>query len=264
MTFGKRFGTAYAVEGTGPPVVLIHGMGLNREMWDWQLEPLLQRFRIIRYDLLGHGDSDHPPPGCEMIDLVSQLHLLLDHLNIKRCALVGFSLGGLIARAFAVAYPDRVGALAILNSAHDRSLEERAAIRQRYAQSVLFGYRSTIDTALARWFTRGFAARRPDVLNRVRRWMERNDPLDYPEVYRVLAESDADLTTSIAAIRCPTLVLACEEDHGNSPDMARRMAALIPGARTAILPGLRHMALAEDPAAVSDALVPFLEEVWRG
>lgn len=262
MTFEHHDGTAYVVDGKGPTVVLIHGMGLNRDMWDWQLAPLTQRFRVIRYDLLGHGDSADPPADCGMDHLVAQLDGLLEHLQVQRCALVGFSLGGMIVRAYALAHPGRAAALAILNSAHDRNEAERAGMRERLDRAVRLGHVATIDTALARWFTEGFAERRPDVLERVRHWMAANDPAVYPLVYRVLAEGDADLATSIAAIRCPTLVLACEEDHGNSPDMARRMAALIPDARTAIIPGLRHMALAEDPAAVSDVLVPFLEEVW--
>lgn len=264
MIGGNHDGTAYVVEGDGAPVVLVHGMGLNREMWDWQLPPLVRRFQVIRYDLLGHGGSANPPGNCDMDDLVAQLDRLLDHLGIERCALIGFSLGGLIVRAYALAHPGRTGALAILNSAHDRNEDERAGMRERLDRAIRFGHVATIDAALARWFTPDFAARRPDVLEQVRRWMAANDPAVYPIVYRVLAESDAELATSIAAIRCPTLILACEEDHGNSPDMAHRMAALIPGARIAIIQKLRHMALAEDPDAVSGVLVPFLEEVWRG
>jgi pimeloyl-ACP methyl ester carboxylesterase len=264
MVGRTKDGTAYVVEGDGPPVVLVHGMGLNRDMWDWQLAPLAARFRVLRYDLLGHGDSADPPAGCRLDDLVGQLHRLLDEAGIERCALVGFSLGGMIVRAYALAHPERTGALAILNSAHDRNETERAGMRERLDRALREGHVATIDAALERWFTPEFAEARPDVLERVRRWMEANDPAVYPVVYRVLAEGDAEIATSIAAIRCPTLVLACEGDPGNSPDMSRRMAALIPGARTAIIPRLRHMALAEDPQSVSGALVPFLEEVWGG
>jgi len=259
MTDKTQSGTAYTVEGTGPPVVLIHGMGLNRDMWDWQLPRLRDRFTVIRYDLLGHGDSLARPGRYEMDDFVGQLRELLDHLGVTRAAIAGFSLGGLIVRAFALAHPDRCTAIAILNSAHDRTDDERAAMRERLAIAHEQGPAPTIDVALARWFTDGFAATNPDVLDRVRHWMEANDPKVYAEVYRVLAESDADLATSIAGIKCPTLVLACEEDHGNSPDMARRMAALIPDAEVTIVPKLKHMALAEDPAAISGPLVSFLE-----
>lgn len=258
MTDKTAAGTAYAVEGNGPPVVLIHGMGLNRDMWDWQLPPLRDRFTIIRYDLLGHGESVARAGRYEMTDFVDQLRELLDHLGVTLAAIAGFSLGGLIVRAFALAHPNRCTAIAILNSAHDRTDDERAAMRKRLAIAYEQGPAPTIEVALARWFTDGFAAANPDVLDRVRHWMEANDPKVYAEVYRVLAESDADLATSISDIRCPTLILACEEDHGNSPDMARRMAALIPNAEVATVPKLKHMALAEDPAAVSGPLVRFL------
>lgn len=260
MTNETSAGTAYTVDGDGPPVVLIHGMGLTRDMWDWQLPPLLERFTVIRYDLLGHGESVARSGRYDMADFVDQLRELLDHLAVNRAAIAGFSLGGLIVRAFALAHPDRTSAIAILNSAHDRTDEERAAMRKRLAIAYEQGPAPTIDVALERWFTEDFATANPDVLDRVRHWMEANDPKVYPEIYRVLAESDADLATSIAEIHCPTLVLACEEDHGNSPDMARRMAALIPNAEVVIVPKLKHMALAEDPAAVSGPLVTFLEK----
>lgn len=261
MTDETSAGTVHTVDGDGPPVVLIHGMGLTREMWDWQLPPLLERFTVIRYDLLGHGESVARSGRYDMADFVDQLRELLDHLAVNRAAIAGFSLGGLIVRAFALAHPDRASAIAILNSAHDRTDEERAAMRKRLAIAYEQGPAPTIDVALERWFTEDFATANPDVLDRVRRWMEANDPKVYPEIYRVLAESDADLATSIADIRCPTLILACAEDHGNSPDMARRMAALIPDAEVSIIPKLKHMALAEDPAAVSGPLIAFLESV---
>ncbi|MDH3702905.1 MAG: alpha/beta fold hydrolase [Alphaproteobacteria bacterium] len=252
--------TALAVDGAGPPVILVHGMGLNRHMWEWQLARLTDHFTVIRYDLLGHGESDRPAGPYQMRQFVDQLDRLIGALELPPCGLVGFSLGGMIVRAFAVADPDRVKALAILNSPHDRTESERAAMRERLQRAERHGPASTIDAALERWFTTEFAARRPDVLDRVRRWMAANDPAAYAAIYRVLAEGDADLTHAIAAIRCPTLVLACAEDHGNSPAMARKMGALISGARVAIVPDLKHMGLAEKPSAISSVLLPFLQK----
>lgn len=252
--------TAVTIDGSGPPVILVHGMGLNRHMWDWQLERLAEHFTVVRYDLLGHGDSDRPAGPYEMSQFVDQIDRLIDALDLPPSGLVGFSLGGMIVRAFAVAHPDRVKALAILNSPHDRTESERAAMRDRLAIAERDGPAPTIDAALERWFTTEFAARRPDVLDRVRRWMAANDPATYAAIYRVLAEGDADLTHAITKIRCPTLVLACAEDHGNSPEMARNMGALIPGAEVAIVPNLKHMGLAEKPAAISSVLLPFLQE----
>lgn len=258
MTIEKFADTAVKTEGTGYPVILVHGMGLNLHMWDWQLPALLPHFRVIRYDLLGHGDSEKPVRPYEMAHFVDQLIRLIDALGLERCALAGFSLGGLIVQAFALAHPERVSALAILSAAHDRNAEERAGMRKRLELAQTQGHLSTVEIALERWFTEDFAARRPDVIDRVRKWMTGNDPTVYPLAYKVLAEGDQPLARAIAAIRCPTLVLACELDHGNTPAMARRMADLIPGAEAAIVPGLKHMGLAENPDAISSILVPFL------
>ncbi len=125
------------------------------------------------------------------------------------------------------------------------------------------GPAATVEAALGRWFTPDCAARRPDLLETVRRWVEANDAEVYPQIYRLLAEADADLAQAVAAIRCPTLVLTCEDDAGNTPEMTERMAARIPGARSVIVPGLRHMGLYEDPEAVNAALVPFLRAALR-
>ena len=89
------------------------------------------------------------------------------------------------------------------------------------------------------------------------RQREVDAPALYPQIYRVLAEGDAELVQGLERIACPTLVMTGEDDPGNAPAMARAMAGLIPGARIAILPGLRHMALAEEPAAVNAPLRAF-------
>ncbi len=261
MSGGRIGDTVFAAEGTGPAVVLVHGLGLNRHMWDGQWEALTSRFQVMRYDLLGHGDSAKPSGPYRLDQFVDQLAALLGGLELARCALVGFSFGGMIIRGFALAHPARVSALAVLNSAHDRTDAERAGVLERVEQAAQFGPQATVEAALGRWFTADFAARRPDVLDQVRRWVVANDPESYPHSYRVMAECDAELARPIAAIQCPALVLACEEDRGNSPDMAKRMAALMPKARAAIVPGLRHMGLVEDPETINGVLVPFLEEV---
>jgi 3-oxoadipate enol-lactonase len=259
MKEGRIAGTAYETGGQGRPVVLVHGLGMTRAMWDWQWPALTRRFHVVRYDLLGHGESDKPRTAYSLGRFADQLAVLLDGLGLERAALVGFSLGGMIVRAFALAHPERVSALAVLNSPHARTEAERAAVSLRVEQAAREGPQATVEAALARWFTETYAARHPEVLERVRGWILANDPEVYPLIYRVLAEGDAELAETVAAIRCPTLAITGGEDHGNSPDMARRLAALIPGARAEIIPGLRHMGLVEDPEAFNALLIPFLE-----
>ena len=258
MSAGGTGETAWDLQGKGPPVVLIHGFGLNRAMWQWQLPALTPHFRVLTYDLPGHGESA-PPAGTPTLAMFSgQLLRLMDRCGIGRAAVVGFSLGGMIARRFALDHPDRLAALAILNSPHGRSPAEREAVRARVRQTEEEGPSANVDSALERWFTPAFRAAAPGIVALVRDWIMSNDPDVYPQIYRVLAEGDAEIVDGLERIACPALVMTGADDPGNTPAMARAMAGLIPGARLAILPGLRHMALAEAPAAVGEPLSAFL------
>ncbi len=252
---------AVSSEGDGPPVILIHGLGMNRHMWQWQWQALTQHFETVAYDLLGHGESAKPHRRYELSDFAEQVIEIMDGFGFGRCALVGFSLGGMIARKVALQHPDRITALGILHSAHDRTAEERALIRTRVEQARGKGPSATVEAALKRWFTPGFAANNPDMMDLVRSWILANSKTVYPEAYRVLIEGDTELAQDPGTITCPTLVLTGEEDYGNSPEMTKRIAAAIPHAHPVVLPGLRHMALAEDPEAVLKWLLPFLIEV---
>lgn len=252
--------TAYDVFGTGPAVILVHGLGLNQQMWRWQRDALAQNFKVIQYDLLGHGDSDKPSGPYLMEHMVAQIDALMNELGINQAALVGFSLGGLIVRAFALAHPKKTNALVILNSAHARTDAQREAILERVQQAQDFGPTATIEAALIRWFSDDFAHNNPDVLDQVRTWVTQNDRAVYPAIYRLLAEGDIGLEDSITAIECPTLIMTGEEDFGNSPEMALQMAAVMPNARATVLPRLRHMALAENPDMVNLALTEFLQQ----
>ena len=252
--------TAWERQGSGPTVVLIHGFGLNRAMWQWQLPALTPHFSVLTYDLLGHGESP-PPAGTPSLAMFArQLLRLMDRCGIERAALVGFSLGGMIARRAALDHAERVSALAILNSPHDRSPAEREAVRKRVRQTEAQGPSANVEPALERWFSPAFRAEAPETIALVRTWIAGNDPALYPWIYRVLAEGDAELVQGLERIACSTLVMTGENDPGNTPAMARAMAGSIPGARLAILPGLRHMALAEAPAAVNAPLCAFLRD----
>ena len=263
MTRITAAGTAYELNGQGPAVVLVHGMGMNRAMWQWLVPALTPQFQVLSYDLLGHGESVEPAGRPELRTFSEQIVELLDHSGLARAAVAGFSLGGMIARRFALDHPGRLSALAILHSAHDRSPAERAAMGQRVEKVNQSGPAAMVDGALLRWFTEEFRTRQPAMMALVRGWMAANRKEVYAPIYRVLAEDDAELAEPIAEIRCPTLVMTGAEDLGNSPDMTQRMAAAIPGAKVAILPGLRHMALAEDPTAFNAPLVSFLTEAMN-
>ena len=252
--------TAWELHGNGPAVALIHGFGLHRGMWRWQLPALVPDFSVLSYDLFGHGESAMPEGRPDLAMFSGQLLRLMDRCGIERAAVVGFSLGGMIARRFALDHPDRLSALAILHSAHDRTPAERDAVRARVRHTREHGPSANVDSALERWFTPAFRTESPEMIDLIRTWITSNDPDVFPRIYRVLAEDDAEIVHGLDRIDCPVLVMTGEDDPGNTPAMSRAMAGLMPGARLEILPGLRHMALAESPAAVGGPLGEFLRE----
>ena len=128
-------GTAFDVAGDqhAPVMVLIHGLGLCRRLWDDHLPAFAARYRVVRYDLYGHGDSAPPPQAPSLAVYAGQLASLLDHLGVASAVIVGFSIGGMINRRFAMDYPDRAAALVILKSPHDRGSAAQAAVEARAA-----------------------------------------------------------------------------------------------------------------------------------
>lgn len=265
MAFLTPRGTAYERFGAGErAIVLVHGLGLNRHSWQWQVPALAQSHRVIIYDLHGHGDSRVPPQTPSLTVFSDQLNELLDHLGVARASVFGFSLGGMIARRFAMDHGARVEALGILHSAHARDKAAHDAIQARVVQAAQEGPAATVEAALQRWFTDGFRLSHPEMMNEVRRWILANRKEVYAPIYQVLVDGVTELVAPNPPITAPTLVMTGDEDYGNSPAMSRAIAAEIPGSELVILPGLRHMALAEAPEIFNARLLAFLARVQGG
>ena len=259
-------GTAYEASGkaTAPAVVLIHGLGLNRHVWQLHEPALASRFRVVNYDLYGHGESSAPPIKPSLTVFAEQLRALLDELGIWQAALVGFSLGGMINRRFALDYPNRVSALAILNSPHERSPEQQRLVEERAAQSAAGGPGATLDATIERWFTAEFRRRQPEVIAQVRQWVLANDAVNYAQCREVLAKGVIELIRPAVPIAKPALVMTCENDTGSSVAMAHAIAAEIAGAQTIIVPQVQHMGLVEQPELFTVPLIQFLGAALGG
>ncbi len=133
------------------------------------------------------------------------------------------------------------------------------SIQARVHQARADGPAATVEAALERWFTAAYRASHPEVMEQVRQWIMANRKEIYAPIYQVLVDGVAELISPSPPIAVPSLVMTGEEDHGNSPAMSRAIAAEISGARLVILPGLRHMALAEAPELFNRHLLSFLD-----
>jgi pimeloyl-ACP methyl ester carboxylesterase len=251
-------GTPYRITGAGASVLLIHGVGLDQTIWDGVVRALAPGYRLITYDMLGHGAAPLPPPDVGIGHYATQAVDLLDHLGIPACAVVGFSMGALVGQALAVSHPARVARFAFVSGVYDRSPEQRLAVRTRALEIAVRGVESMIDGAMERWLTPAFRARNPEVVQAIAARMRTNDPVGYLRSQAVFATADEGLAATADAIRCPTLVLTAEHDAGSTPDMAVRLSARIAGSRAVILRGLRHLLPIEAPDALAHELDTFL------
>jgi len=252
-------GTAYDMIGpaTAPVVVLIHGLGLTRQTWADHLPALSGSFRVLTYDLCGHGESALPDRTPSLTVLSDQLRDLMDHLHIASATLIGFSLGGMINRRFAMEHPDRASSLVILNSPHERGAQAQLLVEDRAAQSDA-GPAATINATIERWFTPGFRASHPEAVARVRASVLANDPGNFARHRHVLAHGVMELIRPTPPISHLTLVMTCENDSGSTPAMAKAIATEITGAKAVIVPTLQHLGLIEQPALFTAPILYFL------
>jgi pimeloyl-ACP methyl ester carboxylesterase len=251
-------GTHLRATGSGAPLVLIHGVGLDLEIWE-PLVPLLQpRRRLIRYDMQGHGASAKPTRTYRLADFVAQLDRLATALELDRFDLAGFSMGGMVAEAFTARFPERVRRLTLLHTVHDRGALERAAVAARLARVEAGDIGGSIEAAITRWLNATYRKSHPDAVAAMEHRMRGNDRAAYLASYRVFATADAELLSAIDRIRCPTLVLTGEYDTGSTPAMAKALVVRLADATLAILPGLRHLSLLEAPEQVAVPLDRFL------
>ncbi len=247
----------YELEGAGDQVVaLIHALGTNHRMWDRQVEVLRPHFRVLRYDVRGHGQTDKPP-GPYSLELFAQdLAALLDALGIPAAHLVGLSMGGMIAQTFALSYPERVKSLVLADTSSRYPPENRQQFEERARIAETQGMGPLVEPTLERWFSPEFHRTHPEVVDRYRQMLLANDPRAWAAAARAIGQ--LDLTSRLGSVKVPTLVIVGEDDPGTPPAMAKEIAANIPGARLEILPG-RHMTQEESAEAFNRLLVEFLK-----
>lgn len=250
--------TWYEVEGSGPPLVLIHGMGGDRTLWDAQVAGLRDRFRIVRYDTLGHGRSEKIPGPWRFSQFARQADELVAHLEIPRAIICGFSLGGSIAQSIAIEYPRRAAALMVVASVCARTPTELEGIALRVKQVAEGGPAAVVDGAMKRWFSESYARAHPEMIDYWRRKLLSNDRAPYLNAYTLYSEVDKQLLDQLGRIDTPTLIVTGDADIGQSPRMAREMAQRIRGAEVEIFPGIPHMLPVEAADALNDAIAGFV------
>lgn len=237
-----------------PVLVLGNSLGTSRMVWDRQAAALGERFRLLRFELPGHGGSTTWPGPYSIAGLGAGVLALLDSAEIERAGYCGISLGGMIGMWLAANAPDRVTALGLVcTSAY---LPPADGWRAR-AELVLAESLAAISPQSAgRWFTAEFAEREPEVISSFMVELERTDPAGYAGC--CLAIADMDLRVDLSSIKAPTLVISGADDPATPPEHGTAIAAGIAGARQIVVEGAAHLANVSSPDEVTTALLDHL------
>jgi pimeloyl-ACP methyl ester carboxylesterase len=224
----------YDVTGTGPAVLLSHGYGEGGHMWRGQQAALGQRYRLITWDMRGHGGTDagRDPAQYSLDTTVEDMRALLSHAGEERAVIGGLSLGGYVSLAFYGVHPEMVRALVICDSGPGfRNAEARAAWNQRARERAV-----------------GLEQRGQHGLAHAARGM--------------LAQTDARVIDLLPSIRVPTLIVLGDKDE---PFIApcEYMAKKISGARLEVIRGAGHMSNVDQPEAFNRVVLDFLDSLPR-
>lgn len=246
----------FQVDGAGPPLTLIHGVGARLESWDEVVSTLAPKFQVIRLDLRGHGRSAAIDGACTLEDFADDVRDVWERLGIAKSHLAGFSLGGLIAQSLALSDPHRIDRLIILSAVAGRTEDERAKVAHRLKLVQSEGIGSVLGMAEDRWFTPEFRAAHPERVAARLKELTENDPRSYAAAYTVFATGD--LGHRLHEIRNRTLIATGENDVGSNVRMARMMHERIQGSTLRILPRLRHSVLVEASDQIAELFLEFL------
>ena len=252
---------AYQIEGSGPPVVLLHPFPVHREFWNPVVPVLSSRYRVLRPDLRGHGDSEIGEGPAFMSKHAADLARMMDAEDIGKAVLVGCSIGGYILFEFWRRHRSRVSALAICDSRPQPDTPEGRAGRLKSAADVLeLGTEQFFETMIPRLMGRTTLSTRPDLVANAHAMMRKMSAEDVSLVQRGMAERP-DSVGDLKTINVPTLVVIGEEDILSTPADGELMRQQIPGSQLKVIPNAGHYAPYEQPGAVGPILRQFVESV---
>ena len=249
----------YEIEGEGPVVTFSHSLACNLSMWDEQVRALRGRYRVLRYDTRGHGQTGAPAGAYTLDQLADDLKSLLDGLGIAATQFVGLSMGGMIGQVFALKHPAMVQSLVLCDTT-SRYPQGAAAVWEERIKTVgAKGMEPMVAPTLERWFTAPFRARRKDLMDKVGAMIRSTPAPGYVGCCHALPK--INVTERLRDVRCPALVIVGEEDPGTPVDMARDIQAALPVAELAVLCRASHLSNVEQPGEFNRVLGGFLDKL---
>ena len=253
------FGTFYSLHKINEksPIVFIHGVGLNKEIWEPQIN-FFKNYNTLAYDLLGHGKTPSNKSELSFEDFSEQLLNLIDELNFDKIHLVGFSLGALIARHFSFKHNDRLKSLLIHASIYKRTEEQKRVVKNRFEVAKTERPASK-HAALRRWLSEDFIKKKPEIYKKIYSILEKNNPADFLKCYEIFVNY-VDDDNMLKKINIDTLITTGENDVGSTPEMSRNLSKMIQGSKFVEIKRGKHLCGIECADDVNITFKKFIDQ----
>ena len=251
----------YEIEGEGPWLTMSHSLACNLHMWDPQMPVLTKKFKVLRFDTRGHGQSSAPAGEYTLEQLADDLKGLLDALKIKQTHYAGLSMGGMIAQAFALKYPGVFQSMVLADTTSRRPPNAGQMWGERIQNAQTKGMGVLVQGTLERWFTEPYRNSHKDVMEKIGNDI-RNTPVN-GFVGCCHAISKVDYLDRLKEIKVPALIIVGEQDHGTPPEAARVIQQNLPGSDLKIIPSAAHISNVEQAQVFNDSMLGFLNRVAR-
>jgi 3-oxoadipate enol-lactonase len=224
-------------------------------MWEAQARELAKTFRVLAYDVRGHGRTEAPKGEYSLAMMSDDLNELLEHLRIESCHFIGLSMGGMIGQINVLRPKSRFASLVLADTTGRWPDDMLPMWEERIRTARTEGMVPFADPALARWFTKPFLDRHPDVARTVREWIETTSVDGFVGACHAIPKVDA--LEQLKQVKLPCLVLVGAEDRGTPPEMSHRLHASIPGSKLYEIPNAAHLCNIEQPDLFNRAVLDF-------
>ena len=242
-------GTFYKLnQKKGIPIVFIHGVGLDHNIWDPQINEFDNT--VLIYDILGHGRTPLNKEKISFDDFSDQIIDLIDELKFSKIHLIGFSIGSLIARNFATRFSDRLKSLTLLCSIFNRSDNEQKIVNERFEQTKKD--KKLTKDALNRWFNKDFIEKNPLISDKIFSILNNNNMDNFIKVYSLFVNHKDN--EKFENINVKTLVMTGEGDVGSTPEMSNNLSKKIKNSEVKIIPVGKHLCSIECSYDVNNAI----------
>jgi 3-oxoadipate enol-lactonase len=255
---GIRMNYEVAGSESAPPIVLHHPLATNLSIWDEITAALSPRYRVVRFDARGHGQTEAPMGPYSFETLAADTIGLMDHLKIDRAHFLGLSMGGMVGQYIGLLHPKRVHELILVSTSSRVPPEGQGMWDERIKAVRANGMASQPEGSIQRWLAEA-NRKKPELVARLSKMIEATPAggfIGWGGAIRTL-----NVTDRLKAITLPTCVIVGAEDQATPPAAAEAIHRAIKGAELIVMPGVSHMLCAEDPPAFHKHVLAFLDKV---